>query len=162
MSSAIIIFWVFHFAFFVCFCLLYIFTNNYHFFVCFVLFLLSYKSNPNGYKMVCHYRFSSLVITDVERHSGSYWPFVYHFLKMFTQVPYPLKNQVVLSLLLNCISSLYILYINLLAAIWFRSIFSKSKGSLLTLFIVSFDAWKFKNIYIVYYFFLLLPVFLVS
>ena len=44
---------------FVCFCLLYIFTKSYLFLVYFVLFLLSYKSNPNGCEMVCHYSLDS-------------------------------------------------------------------------------------------------------
>lgn len=52
-------------------------------------------------------------------------------------------NQVVLIVVVECRSSLYILDINPLSAIWFAIIFSHSLGCLFTLLIVSFDAQKF-------------------
>ena len=51
-----------------------------------------------------------------------------------------------LVLLLSCMSSLYILDINLVADVWFANIFSHSIGCLFVLFMVSFAVQKLVNL----------------
>lgn len=102
------------------------------------------NSHPNECEAVSHcgFDFISLTVSDTEHFSCACWPSVY--------LVWEKKKSVCLSplpifqsggfLFLSCRSSLYILDIDPLLALWFVNVFSHAIGCLFTLLTVSFDA----------------------
>ena len=71
----------------------------------------------------------------------AYWPPVHFLWKNVYSDPLPIFNQMV-SLLLSCMSSFFILVSNSLSDISFANIFFHSVDCIFTLLMISFTVWK--------------------